>query len=94
MSAKIRLVRGGAQKSRNVHHGGGNMSEGSSAAFAAGNDLGRTIVRALRRGRHYLRALRELDGLDDHDLRDLRIPRPDVSRIAWDEACRRMDAAA
>jgi predicted MFS family arabinose efflux permease len=30
--------------------------------------------------------------LDDHDLRDLRIDRADVSRIAWDEACRRMDA--
>jgi uncharacterized protein YjiS (DUF1127 family) len=70
------------------------MSERSSAAFGASNDLGRTIVRALRRGRQYLRALRELDGLHDHDLRDLRIPRADVSRIAWDEACRRMDSAA
>lgn len=51
-------------------------------------------LRALRHGLHYLRALRELDGLADHDLRDLRIPRADVSRIAWDEAWHRMDAAA
>jgi MFS transporter, DHA1 family, inner membrane transport protein len=59
----------------------------------APTEIGRAMVRGLRRGRHYLRARRELGGLDDHDLRDLGIARADVSRVAWDEACRRIDAA-
>ena len=32
---------------------------------------------------------RELDRLADHDLRDLRIDRSDISRVAWSEARRR-----
>jgi MFS transporter, DHA1 family, inner membrane transport protein len=50
-------------------------------------------VRLGRRGWNYVRALRELDGLTDPDLRDLRIGRADLSRIAWDEARRRTDMA-
>jgi MFS transporter, DHA1 family, inner membrane transport protein len=50
------------------------------------------IVRTSRRAWNYRRVLGELDGLTDHDLRDLRVARADLSRIAWDEA-RRTDAA-
>jgi uncharacterized protein YjiS (DUF1127 family) len=51
------------------------------------------IVRTGRRAWNYMRVLRELDGLTDHDLRDLRVARTGLSRIAWDEARRRTDAA-
>jgi MFS family permease len=51
------------------------------------------IVRTSRRAWNHMRVLRELDGLTDHDLRDLRVARTDLSRIAWDEARRRTDAA-
>jgi predicted MFS family arabinose efflux permease/uncharacterized protein YjiS (DUF1127 family) len=50
------------------------------------------IVRLSRRAWNYIRVLRELDGLTDHDLRDLRVGRNDLSRVAWDEARRRAEA--
>ena len=37
----------------------------------------------------FVQAARELDRLADHDLRDLRIDRSDISRVAWSEARRR-----
>ena len=40
-------------------------------------------------GVSFVQAARELDGLADHDLRDLRIDRSDISRVAWSEARRR-----
>jgi hypothetical protein len=40
-------------------------------------------------GVSFVQAARELDGLADHDLRDLRVDRSDISRVAWSEARRR-----
>jgi uncharacterized protein YjiS (DUF1127 family) len=84
------------------------MSERSSVALDAGSDFAvdgvrrcvgdrsatrQAISRVLQRRSHYLHALRELNRLDGEHLRDLRIVRADIPRIAWDEARRRTDAA-
>jgi len=52
------------------------------------NGTGAAISRSIRVWLDYRRALRELGGLTDHDLRDLRFKKPDFYKIAWDEAQR------
>ena len=47
------------------------------------------IGHGIAAGVSFVQAARELDGLADHDLRDLRIERSDISRVAWSEARRR-----
>jgi uncharacterized protein YjiS (DUF1127 family) len=47
-----------------------------------------SIARLLKMLRDYRRSLNELDALTDHDLRDLRIARDAIPRVAWSEARR------
>jgi hypothetical protein len=86
-----------AAMSANADHG---LSRDESAGTAIAPDplilarhLSRRICaavgRGIRVGASFLPAARELDQLADHDLRDLRIDRSDISRIAWHEARRR-----
>jgi predicted MFS family arabinose efflux permease len=49
------------------------------------------VIHSSRRAWNYVRALHELDGLTEHDLRELRIGRADLPLVAWDEARRRAD---
>ena len=77
----------------------GLSSDETSSATADRNPLGSARL-ALRHmalaigegiavGVSFIHAARELDGLADHDLRDLRIDRSDISPVAWSEAYRR-----
>jgi len=50
------------------------------------------IGRSIRFWRDYFLSMHELDGLSDHDLRDLRVNRREICRIAWNEARRRRQA--
>jgi hypothetical protein len=51
--------------------------------------IGTAVGRGIRVGTSFRAAVCELDQLADHDLRDLRIGRSDISHTAWHEAQRR-----
>jgi uncharacterized protein YjiS (DUF1127 family) len=52
------------------------------------------VGRLIRFWRDYYLSMQELDCLSDHELRDLRVSRAQISRIAWDEARRRQQSGA
>jgi uncharacterized protein YjiS (DUF1127 family) len=56
--------------------------------------LRRVCYFVLRRAlfwRDYYQVLRELDGLSELDLRDMRVTRAEISFLAWNEACLRYE---
>jgi hypothetical protein len=50
------------------------------------------VGRSIRFCADYHLSMHELDGLSDHDLRDPRVNRREICRIAWNEALRRQQA--
>jgi uncharacterized protein YjiS (DUF1127 family) len=61
----------------------------TSIVLVALRRTGFLVGRPIRFWRDYYLAMRELDGLSDHDLRDLRVSRGEICRLAWKEALRR-----
>jgi hypothetical protein len=73
--------------SRSQWTGGGETHrDGCSCRY---RDAARRRCASFGRGGDYGYAMRELDKLTDHDLRDVGITRAGILDCTWSEACRR-----
>jgi|SRR5215472_1616334 len=66
----------------------------TSIVLAALRRAGFVVGHPLYFWRDYYLAMLELDGLSDHDLRDLRVSRREICRLAWNESLRRQQLRA
>jgi uncharacterized protein YjiS (DUF1127 family) len=61
----------------------------TSCAAAPLLAFGRSVTKGFLRWRDYRRMLKELESLNESDLRDMGISKADFDAIAWEEAKRR-----